>query len=682
MKKLYLFTALLLTSAIMMAQTTVFSDNFESGTSNWTLTNYWGTSTAHYYSSSHALTESPVGNYTDNQTSYATMSSGVNLSTALSATLSFWAIYNIEGGFDYMYLQVSANGGTTWNTIDSFDDTSTVWTQYTYSLGGYVGNTSVKVRFKFVSDGAVNFDGMYIDNFVITSSSTDNSPPLILHTPRPYYEGRLLADSITASIIDISGVAVAEVIYSVDGGANDTITANSISGNNYYFLIPSQQAGAMVDYFIYAKDSTTAGNNISTATYSYMAGKHIFYDGGVVDFVDSIGPSSGAAMRMSLGSSTTTIAGVLIRNYTDVNRPNDSILIHIWSNSLGLPGTDLLTPFKVFPAATLQNTSKMTVVDLRPYATQLSNLSGDVFIGYTVPSGGAWATITQPSTVSRSYKKSGSTWTISSGTSGTSDFHFRVVTTGAGIPPTSNFTFDASADPLVSFTNTSTNSTGYRWNFGDGTAFDTTMSPSHTFAHNGVFQVCLLATNTSLSDSVCKNVTISSYVAPVSDFTFDTIGDPTVQFTDASTGNPTDWYWDFDDNGATDTVQNPTHIFPAVGGTYNVCLTASNINGNGNNSCKNVVLSVGAGFDDNGQLENIKIYPNPVKDNAIIEILNQNTGDVVLELYDMAGKQLSIDYSVNKNGIILKRGALNSGNYIFRILNNKEIIYTGTLIMR
>ena len=682
MKKFYFFAALLFASVALMAQTTVFSDNFESGTSSWTLTNYWGTSTAHYHSSSHALTESPVGNYTDSQTSYATMSSGVNLSSALSATLSFWAIYNIEGGFDYMYLQVSANGGSSWNTIDSFDDTSSVWTQYTYSLGGYVGNSSVKVRFKFVSDGAVNFDGMYIDDFLITSSSTDNSPPLILHTPRPYYEGRLAADSINANIIDISGVAVAEVIYSVDGGTNDTITASSISGNTYNFLIPTQTPGALVDYFIYAQDSTTAGNNISTSTYSYVAGKHIFYDAGVVDFVDSITSSTGAAMRMTLGSANTTIVGLLIRNYTDVNRPNDSILIHVWHSTLGLPGTDILTPFKVFPAATLQHTSQMTMIDLRPYASQLSNLSGDVFIGYTVPSGVAWATITQPSTVSRSYKYNGSTWAISSGTSGTSDFHFRVITSGAGIPPTPNFTFDASADPLVSFTNTSTNSLSYRWNFGDGTAFDTLTSPTHTFGHNGVFQVCLLATNAVLSDSVCKNVTISSYAAPVSDFTFDTIGDPSVSFTDASTNNPTNWYWDFDDNGATDTVQNPSHTFPAIGGTFNVCLTASSFNGNGNNNCKNVVLSVGAGFDDNGQLKNIKIYPNPVKDNAIIEILNQSTGDVVLELYDMAGKKLAIDYSINKNGILLKRGAITSGNYIFRILNGKEVVYTGTLIMR
>jgi len=681
MKKIYLMMTALFLSMAVAAQTTVFSDNFESGTTNWTLTNNWGLATNHYHSSSHALTESPTGNYGNSETSYATMSTGVNLSSALSATLSFWAIYSIEGGFDYMYLQVSANGGTTWTTIDSFDDTSSVWTQYTYSLGGYCGNSNVKVRFKFVSDGAVNYDGMYIDDFTITSSSVDNSPPLILHTPRPFYEGRLNADSIITQIIDVSGVATAICVYSVDGGTNDTINATSIVGNNYYFMIPQQQAGAMVSYHIYAKDSTTTGNPIATSVYQYIAGKHVFYDNGQVDYVDSIGQSSGAAVRVTL-SGPTTIAGVLIRNYTDVNRSNDSILVHVWSNQLGLPGTDLMTPVKVFPAATLSNTSPMTVVDLRAFSSSLSNLTGDVFVGYTVPSGGAWTTITKPSTTGRSYKLGSSGWAQTISGTTISDYHFRVITNGQASAPTAGFTFDASGDPQVVFTNTSTNATSYLWNFGDGSPLDTTTSPTHSYANNGVFNVCLKAISNIATDSICKNVTISSYQAPVSNFTFDTVGDPTVKFTDASTNNPTSWYWDFDDNGATDTVQNPTHTFPAVGGTFNVCLTASSINGNGNKVCKDVILSVGAGIDENGNTTTIRIYPNPVRNNAIIEMLNTNTGNISLEIYDMAGRRMNVDYSINKNGILLKRGNLNSGNYIFRVLDKGKAIYTGTLIIR
>ena len=54
-------------------------------------------------------------------------------------------------------------------------------------------------------------------------------------------------------------------------------------------------------------------------------------------------------------------------------------------------------------------------------------------------------------------------------------------------------------------------------------------------------------------------------------------GSFTASFTDTSTGNPTSWAWNFGD-GATSTVQNPTHTY-AVAGTYNVVLVVSNAGG-------------------------------------------------------------------------------------------------------
>jgi PKD repeat protein len=51
----------------------------------------------------------------------------------------------------------------------------------------------------------------------------------------------------------------------------------------------------------------------------------------------------------------------------------------------------------------------------------------------------------------------------------------------------------------------------------------------------------------------------------------------TVAFTDQSSGNPTSWRWDFGD-GATSTIQNPTHTYAAPG-TYTVSLTATNVAG-------------------------------------------------------------------------------------------------------
>jgi PKD repeat protein len=680
MKKLLLLFTLIGITTYLSAQVTVFSDNFESGTTNWTLSSTWGLSTTSSHSTSHSLTESPTGNYGNNLSNItATMANGVNLSTALSANLSFWAKYNIEAGFDYMYIDVSANGGTSWVNIGSYDGVLNTWTQFNYSLGGYVGNTSVKVRFRFYSDGAVNYDGMYIDDVVITSDTVDNAAPLVLHTPPVFYEGTFHQDSVLADLIDVSGIATAQLKYSVDGGAYSTINGVNTSGDTYRFIIPQQQGGAMVDYFFYVVDSAATPNTEVTDTFSFLSGNYIAYDNGQVDFVDSTGPGSAAAMRISF-SSASNLDAILIRNYTDPNRPNDSMLVHIWNSALGVPGTDLITPFKVKPMATLQNTSAMTTIDLRPYYAQLKNLTGDVFIGFSVPSGGVWTTITQPSTVNRSFKYNGTTWTATSGTSGASDFHFRAITSPYVVAPTVNFTADTTMSPTVSFTDlTSPAASTWTWKFGDG-ATSNLQNPVHTYATYGSFTVWLIATSGGMTDSSSAVVTIVQK-APHAYFIYDTSFTPSILFQDSSLYGPTQWLWDFDDNGATSTQQNPSHGFPAAGGTFNVCLTASNTSGS-DQYCENLIIMSTIGFDENTNSDISGVFPNPMQSKAYIEISNMKNAQLSLKVYDMQGRQIELDYRVGTNGIELYRGDMAKGQYIYEIYNANEKIKTGRLIVQ
>ncbi len=746
----------------MQAQTTVFSDDFESGTTQWTTTGTWGLTTSTSHTTSHSLTESPSGQYANSLNISATMTNGVNLSSSLSANLSFWAKYDIEAGFDYMYVEISPNGGSTWNNVATFDDTLSTWTQFSYSLGGYVGNSNVKIRFRFFSDGGWVQDGMYIDDFIITSDTVDNAAPLVLHTAATHYQGTLGANTLSASIVDISGVDTAQLIYTVDGGSSIALSPTNISGNTYQFSIPQYAAGSLIAYHFYAVDSASPANTTTTPTYEYLSGNYIVYDNAVTDFVDSISSVSGAAVKISLPTGNQHITSVLIRNYTDNNRPNDSILVHIWSSVSNLPGVDLVPPRKVFPSATTTNTSPMTLIDFRADSAALDSVSGDIFIGYTVPSGGAWTCITQPGTTNRSFKLGTTGWAAATGTSGASDFHFRCVTEPSYVapptPPTASFTFDTTYTPSVMFSSTSTGTiSSSLWTFGDGgtstnantnhtytangtyqvclkvtnsvgtdsicqnvvinslnspTAsftYDTAATPniafsststgtisssfwtfgdggsstnpstSHTYTTNGTYQVCLKVTNSIGSDSICQNVVISSLNPPTASFTFDTTNLPTVVFADASSGNPTQWAWDFGYNSQVSALQNPTHIFTAIG-TYHVCLIATNTYGSSTSSCEDIYVST-VGIDNAFGATNIKIFPNPMIDKTRIEFANISKHNLILKVLDITGKQMDIDYIVYDNYIELKGTNLATGNYFIKLIIDNKKEYNAKLIV-
>lgn len=437
MKKFILLTfTFLLTGMLAFSQTVEFSDDFESGTSNWVLTGAWGTTTTQSNSPTHSLTDSPAGNYLANQNITATMAAGVDLSAVLDAEVKFWAIYDIEGGnFDYCYVEASGDGGVTWINVATFlgEDNLSPWEEYTYSLGGFVGNSDVRVRFRLFTDGGYEVDGIYIDDFSIESSNDDNSAPLILHNPPQFYESNIGAITMVADLIDVSGISSADLKYTVDGGAEQSVTGVNVSSNTWSFVIPAQAAGAQVDYHLDVTDNSPNLNNVTSDTYAYIAGHHIFYDNSQVDFVNSFGPAAasgllGCAVRITLNG-TADVVYALIRNYTDINRPNNDFLFHVWENNGGLPGTDMITPFLVTPEANLVVTSPMTRIDLSAYSAELSGLTGDFFIGYTVPVGQTWLVQTTPGVGGRTYEFNGTTWALS-----TDDYHFRVVTTQFSTP--------------------------------------------------------------------------------------------------------------------------------------------------------------------------------------------------------------------------------------------------------
>ncbi len=110
-----------------------------------------------------------------------------DLTGVCSATLSFWAWYDLEKAWDYAYIEVSSDGGETWTTLRTDDtttenpfgnnlghgltgksgkETSATWVQQTADLSPYAGRV-IQLRFEYVTDDAVNAPGLCVDDIQI-----------------------------------------------------------------------------------------------------------------------------------------------------------------------------------------------------------------------------------------------------------------------------------------------------------------------------------------------------------------------------------------------------------------------------------------------------------------------------------------------------------------------------------
>lgn len=136
---------------------------------------------------------------------------------------------------------------------------------------------------------------------------------------------------------------------------------------------------------------------------------------------------------------------------------------------------------------------------------------------------------------------------------------------------TANQTSSCNAPFQVAFVNTTTNATGYAWDFGDG-GTSTATAPSHTYTTPGTYTVRLISTGSNgCKDTLTKTSYISiGQVAASFTNTVACEGGLTV-FTNTTTpGLGTSRTWSFG-TGATDTAANPSFSY-LMPGNYTVTL--------------------------------------------------------------------------------------------------------------
>lgn len=356
----------------------VYFEDFESGMGIWA--GEWGLTNNNSHSPENSLADSPVGNYADYDTVIVETTEDIDLSEYPGYRLEFWTEYDIELGFDYVYLDISTDAGSSWIGLHTFNGEGFDWYNFTADLGGFTGQ-NVRFRFVLETDAGYNVDGMYVDDFTVIGLGADNSPPLILHEGPTDSTSVPLHFTAVATITDYSGVSSAWLSYSVEGSDLEVAEPDSVVGDEYYFTIPWVEAGAHVEYFLTAEDN--AGNEGSTGMEHYVSGSVLFYDDGDGEFVYIYVAGDKCATRMTPDETAMLVTGML-RLYTDINRPLDSVYVEVWDAQGNVPGQSLIDPFAVWPMSTLEDPHAWTYVDFRGMGISVDD---DFFMGYTMQSG-------------------------------------------------------------------------------------------------------------------------------------------------------------------------------------------------------------------------------------------------------------------------------------------------------
>ncbi len=108
-----------------------------------------------------------------------TLTRAFDLSAVKQATLSYWVWYDIEPDWDYGYVEISVDGGKTWQILKTAHTSTTNpsgngygagytgksdgWIEETINLATYAGQ-KILLRFEYVTDDAVNHPGLMLDD--------------------------------------------------------------------------------------------------------------------------------------------------------------------------------------------------------------------------------------------------------------------------------------------------------------------------------------------------------------------------------------------------------------------------------------------------------------------------------------------------------------------------------------
>lgn len=171
-------------------------DDFENALGAWS--GDWGLATPPVgHLSTNCLCDSPGVPYPDDTTTIMQLVPTLDLGTALSGSIEFWARWEVEEAWDGAYIEISADGGATWEPqataytvpgsgqggqtpldAPAFQGFQSEWVPNIVDLTPWLGAADLRCRFRFASDATINYAGFELDDFRVKITHEQDTSPV------------------------------------------------------------------------------------------------------------------------------------------------------------------------------------------------------------------------------------------------------------------------------------------------------------------------------------------------------------------------------------------------------------------------------------------------------------------------------------------------------------------------
>ena len=186
------FSEEIIVKKIFGAPILLFEDESDNYSDYWTIDSSWSETFEQYSSPQTSITDSPYSNYSNNALETINLLNDINLSGYSYAEINFNAKWNIESGYDYVQIEISNDGGASWEPqcgkytrkgVETqedalneplYDGNQDEWVNESILLTDYI-DQEISIRFKLKSDGGLRRDGFYYDDFKIRALSSSLS---------------------------------------------------------------------------------------------------------------------------------------------------------------------------------------------------------------------------------------------------------------------------------------------------------------------------------------------------------------------------------------------------------------------------------------------------------------------------------------------------------------------------